>query len=156
MLISLRPSLRRVFLLLILLGVLLGLGFYTFYFAQGLSYLSNDPKVCVNCHVMQEQYDGWQKSSHHAVATCNDCHAPHNAIGKYLTKAENGFRHSMAFTLQNFHEPIQIRKKNAEILNGTCLYCHGDFVGNTLNHGVSDLKNMPCTKCHSSVGHGVK
>src|SRR5262245_623919 len=55
-----------------LVGVLVGIGGYTVHYAGALSYLSDDPKACVNCHIMREQYDGWQKASHHAVATCND------------------------------------------------------------------------------------
>ena len=39
--------------------------------------------------VMREQYNGWQKASHHAVATCNDCHVLHEVVPKYLVKAEN-------------------------------------------------------------------
>jgi cytochrome c nitrite reductase small subunit len=38
---------------------------------------------------MNEQYEGWMKSSHRAVATCNDCHMPSNFLGKYATKASN-------------------------------------------------------------------
>ena len=91
------------------LGIVFGLGGYTFHYAEGLSYLGNDPRTCVNCHIMRDQYDGWQHASHHAVATCNDCHTPHDFIGKYATKAENGFWHSKGFTLQDFHEPIRIR-----------------------------------------------
>ena len=44
---------------------------------------------------MNEQYDGWIKSSHRSVAVCNDCHVPHNLIAKYATKGSNGF-----------HEPV--------------------------------------------------
>src|SRR5262245_39572166 len=87
-------------------GVAIGLGAYTFQFAEGTAYLSNDPKGCANCHIMREHYDGWQKASHHTVATCNDCHVPHDLAGKYLAKAENGFWHSYGFTLENFPEPI--------------------------------------------------
>ncbi len=58
----------------VLAGVVLGLGLYTFWYARGLSYFSSDPRACVNCHIMREQYDGWQKSSHSAFATCNACH----------------------------------------------------------------------------------
>jgi len=54
-------------------GVVLGTATYTTQYADGFSYLSNDPKACVNCHVMREPYDGWQKASHHATATCNGC-----------------------------------------------------------------------------------
>ncbi|MDZ4859404.1 MAG: NapC/NirT family cytochrome c [Candidatus Hydrogenedentes bacterium] len=46
------------------LGVLLGVGGYTFVYAKGTSYLTNDPRACANCHVMNEQYDGWMKASH--------------------------------------------------------------------------------------------
>jgi cytochrome c nitrite reductase small subunit len=63
-------------------GLLLGLGGYTFVYARGASYLTNDPQACVNCHVMREQFDGWQRSSHRRAAVCNDCHAPHDLFGK--------------------------------------------------------------------------
>jgi cytochrome c nitrite reductase small subunit len=82
----------------IAIGVVVGLGVYTFVYAKGASYLMNDPASCVNCHIMNEQYDGWLKSSHRAVATCNDCHMPANFLGKYATKASNGFWHSFYFT----------------------------------------------------------
>src|SRR3954469_4422436 len=96
-------------LLWVLSGVLLGAGTYTVYYGEGLSYLSNDPKACVNCHIMREQYDGWQKASHHAAAACNDCQVPHQTVPKYLVKAEDGFWHSRGFTLQDFPEPIRLR-----------------------------------------------
>jgi cytochrome c nitrite reductase small subunit len=57
------------------IGMAIGLGVYTFVYAKGASYLTNNPASCANCHIMNEQYDGWLKSSHRAVATCNDCHA---------------------------------------------------------------------------------
>ena len=99
--------------LAVLLGMLAGIGGFTFLYAEGLSYMSDDPRVCVNCHIMQPQYDSWQKASHHTVALCVDCHLPHDFIGKYLTKAENGYNHSKAFTLQDFHEPIMITARSS-------------------------------------------
>ena len=66
----------------------MGVGGYTFLYAEGFSYMSDDPAVCVNCHIMQPQYDSWQKASHHTVATCVDCHLPHDFFRKYLAKAE--------------------------------------------------------------------
>src|ERR1043166_1217103 len=100
----------------LLVGVVLGLGAYTFWYARGGAYFSADPKACVNCHIMNEQDDSWQKASHHAHATCIDCHLPHDLVGKYVAKAENGFLHSKAFTLEDFHEPIRISERNARIL----------------------------------------
>lgn len=132
--------------LAVLLGVLAGLGGFTFLYAEGLSYMSDDPKVCVNCHIMQPQYDAWQKASHHNVATCVDCHLPHGFFRKYLAKGENGFHHSAAFTLQNFHEPIVMTPKNAAILQETCVTCHA-----ALMHGKEEAR---CVHCHRNVGHG--
>ena len=77
---------------------------------------------------MREQYDGWQKASHHARATCNDCHVPQDALGKYVTKAKHGWRHSKAFTLQDFHEPIRIRPEDLAIVNDNCARCHAGTV----------------------------
>src|SRR3989338_767112 len=94
------------------MGALLGLGLYTFFYAQGFSYLLNEPEACMNCHIMREHYDSWVKASHHAAATCNDCHVPHGFPEKYLTKLDNGWNHSKRFTLQNFQEPIRIRPVN--------------------------------------------
>ena len=51
-----------------ILGVAVGLAAYTFVYAKGYSYLTNNPAACANCHVMQAQYDAWMKSSHHSVA----------------------------------------------------------------------------------------
>src|SRR6187431_3155825 len=113
-------------LVAVLVGVALGQAAYTFRYAEGLSYLSADPKACINCHIMQPQYDGWLKGSHHNVAKCVDCHLPHDLIGKYYTKAENGFWHSKGFTLQDFHEPIKMRPVSQRILHHSCLHCHAD------------------------------
>ena len=142
------------FALSALVGVMVGQGAYTFYYAHGWSYLSNDPRACVNCHIMRDEYDGWQKSSHHAVATCNDCHVPHDFIGKWLTKAENGYHHSKAFTLQDFHEPIRIRPGNAGVLNENCRYCHREFVREIVAHRVDKFEELYCVRCHDNVGHG--
>lgn len=136
------------------IGVVLGLGGYTFHYGQGTSYFSNDPTACVNCHIMREHYDGWQKASHHAVAKCNDCHLPHDLVGKYLAKAENGFFHSKGFTLQDFHEPIRIHKKNALIVHNNCIDCHKELVSEQLRYGAFDDLSNYCVRCHQSVGHG--
>ena len=78
---------RALFAIAVLvLGAALGLGTYTFAYARGWAYMTDDPRACANCHVMNEQYDGWIKSSHRSVAVCNDCHVPHSLVAKYATK----------------------------------------------------------------------
>ncbi len=56
----------------ILFGLVGGIGIYTFVYADGGAYLRDDPGACANCHIMWDQYDGWTKGSHKAVATSND------------------------------------------------------------------------------------
>ncbi len=139
----------------VVVGMALGTGSYTYYYGEGFSYFSSDPRACVNCHIMRDHYDGWSKASHHAVATCNDCHTPHDFLGKYWTKAENGFWHSKAFTLQDFHDPLVIRPKNARVLQGSCVSCHAEMVANIIEHEVlEDGGAAYCVRCHASVGHG--
>ncbi|HMP69513.1 MAG TPA: cytochrome c nitrite reductase small subunit [Pirellulaceae bacterium] len=135
-----------------LIGSTAGLGAFTFNYGGGTSYLSNDPASCANCHIMQSHYDSWQNSSHRNVATCNDCHLPHDFMGKWFTKADNGLLHSWAFTMGNFHEPIQIKPRNRRVTQNACLYCHQDFVHAMLPvQEQGDMLN--CTHCHYSVGH---
>ncbi len=158
---------RRLFFLSVLAsvfaGVFLGSGAYTFVAAHGTSYLSNDPQTCVNCHVMREEYDGWLKGPHHAVAVCNDCHLPHdNVVHKLFVKASNGYHHSKAFTAQDFQEPIRIKPGNAEVLEANCIRCHGGLVGEITAHGTLGMPTDPgrkadlygCVQCHQDAGHG--
>ena len=138
---------------MVLLGVALGLGGYTFAYAKGWSYLTNDPRACANCHVMNEQYDGWLKGSHRSVAVCNDCHVPHDLVGKYYTKARNGFWHSFYFTTQTFHEPIEATPASRAITEKRCRECHGPVVEAMGTPAHAGSREVSCIRCHGSVGH---
>jgi cytochrome c nitrite reductase small subunit len=133
-------------------GIFFGVGGYTFIYARGASYMTNDPAACVNCHVMNEQYDGWRKGSHRAVAVCNDCHAPHDIAGKYFTKALNGWNHSYAFTTGNFPDPIRITPRNREIAVKACLHCHA-AVTHVMVPSLDREPPRDCLRCHARVGH---
>ena len=147
-------SSRILIVLAVAVGLLAGIGGFTILYAEGFSYMSDDPRVCVNCHIMQPQYDSWQKASHHTVATCVSCHLPHGLIGKYVSKAENGYHHSKAFTLQNFHEPIRITAKASRILQENCVNCHGALVHLQMAGSTKASDELRCVHCHRSVGHG--
>jgi len=141
--------------LALLAGVFIGLGGYTLVYADAFSYMSADPKVCANCHIMGAEYDSWQKSSHHHVAVCNDCHLPRDFIGKYVTKALNGFNHAKAYTLQDFAEPIAIKPFNSAIVQENCLACHRALVQEaTMARGPAE--EAACVHCHSTAGHGER
>jgi cytochrome c nitrite reductase small subunit len=139
----------------LVVGAAAGVGAYTFIYAQGASYLTNDPEACVNCHVMREQFDGWVKSSHRAVAVCNDCHTPPGHVAKYMTKAQNGFWHSFAFTTGRFPDEIYITERNHQVTERACRKCH-DLVVQEIDgpHAEKTAKDqLSCIKCHRSVGH---
>jgi cytochrome c nitrite reductase small subunit len=134
-------------------GVVLGLGLYTLAYGEGLAYLSDDPRACANCHVMREQYEGWQKGSHRTAATCNDCHVPHDFLGRWWIKARNGFWHSYYFTSGTFKEPIRATPVSRKVAEANCRRCHEAVVQamGTPSHAGSD--EISCIRCHSSVGH---
>lgn len=132
-------------------GFLAGLGGYTFRYAEGTSYLSDDPEACVNCHVMRDQFESWNHSSHRNWATCNDCHTPTAFVGKWFTKAVNGYNHSVKFTTGHFPEPIVIRERNRRIALDNCVQCHAILVSQMAVHpGRAELD---CVFCHGNVGH---
>lgn len=166
----------------LLVGAFTGLGIFTFDYAEGTSYLSSDSRACANCHVMQNHYDAWVKSSHSKFAQCNDCHAPHNFVGKWYCKSRNGYFHSKAFTLQNFHEPIMIHDYNRNVVEQNCRRCHQELVHpidvfprhnstgqNSTDQDLTILdpalldsiglgstgheERLSCIRCHADVGH---
>lgn len=136
-----------------LCGTFLGVAGGAFVHGEGGSYLSDDPRACVNCHVMRDQFDGWQKASHHAHATCNDCHVPTGFFAKYFVKAEHGLRHSYGFTFDDFHEPIRITASSRAVVLENCVRCHQAMVADIAHAGGSpDVSD--CIRCHTNVGHG--
>lgn len=139
-------------LLSISIGIMVGLGATTFFYAKGYSYLSDDPEACKNCHIMNDEYGSWLKSSHRSAATCNDCHTPKSFAGKWFTKGLNGWNHSYAFTSGDYHIPIQVNKRNRDIAEENCRYCHQMVVSNLTFHETENSK-IECTSCHRSVGH---
>jgi cytochrome c nitrite reductase small subunit len=136
----------------IAIGIVSGLGGYTFLYAKGASYLTDNPAACANCHIMQEQYDGWIKASHRATAVCNDCHTPPGFIAKYAAKASNGFWHSFAFTTGHFPEPLRIGARNRAIAEQACRNCHRDIV-EAIEGPHDEGDKLLCIRCHSEVGH---
>ncbi len=138
----------------VLLGTTVGVGAYTFAYAKGWSYLTDDAAACANCHIMRQEYDGWLKSSHRAVAVCNDCHTPKNFLGKYATKASNGFWHSFYFTTGVYEDNIQIKQRSREIVEEACRHCHNEIVEAIEgSHPAGTNQQLACLRCHISVGH---
>ena len=161
----------------VLVGMAGGLGAFTFGYARGYSYLGHDPAACANCHIMNEHYSAWLKGSHRSVATCNDCHTPHNLVGKYAVKAKNGFWHSFYFTVGGYPDPLRITEGNRQVTEAACRHCHTEMT-EAIDHGAGTVSQpshastptgsggsahasrsdepISCIRCHKYVGHWVR
>jgi len=100
---------------------------------------------------MNDNYASWRVSSHRTVP-CNDCHIPHDFVRKYAAKAENGFRHSWAFTFADV-QALRITARDSRNLQENCVRCHAASVDRILKSG--DVKNLNCSRCHRGSGHAL-
>lgn len=145
----------------VVLGILLGLSLYLFKASNAVSYLSDEPETCINCHVMNPQYATWNHSSHREHATCNDCHVPHdNVFHKYAFKAKDGLRHAKAFTLRQEPQVIQIKEEGIKVVQENCKRCH-ESLNENISAGDISLSDVHkgngklCWECHREVPHGT-
>ncbi|BCR05303.1 c-type cytochrome [Desulfuromonas versatilis] len=128
-----------------------------------LSYLSSDPKVCINCHTMNTHYATWQHSSHREEATCVDCHLPRDSfLNKMIAKSRDGFNHSLAMTLGSYGSNLRVTDDAARRIQDNCISCHQEAVSQMLanselyQHGDADVQmGRRCWDCHREVPHGT-
>ncbi|TDN96327.1 cytochrome c nitrite reductase small subunit [Sunxiuqinia elliptica] len=142
------------------LGVFSGLFMLSVYLSKAHSYLSDDPKTCVNCHIMAPQYATWNHSSHREVTNCNDCHVPHNNVfNKYYFKAKDGLRHATMFTLRKEPQVIFIHEAGAEVVHQNCVRCHENQLMDAqqsvcIANYKENRTERKCWDCHREVPHG--
>ena len=145
---------------IILLGAISGLSLYAMVESKAISYLSDDPKTCANCHVMTPQYTTWKNSSHREWAKCNDCHVPHdNVFNKYYFKAKDGLYHATIFTARAEPDVIKMQEASQKVVQDNCIRCHVQQVTQTKYAGfLEDHKEnrtkRQCWSCHKQVPHG--
>lgn len=150
---------RLIVPLFIIGGLLAGLGVYTAYMSRALSYLSDDPSACVNCHIMAPYYQSWNHSSHAKWATCNDCHVPDGFFSGYMFKAQDGLYHAAMFTLKAEPQVIRPRDASNEVIMGNCVRCHTQLNTEFVKTGMvayADVKSgrqKACWDCHREVPH---
>lgn len=143
----------------VLMGVFFGLAAYAIYISKAPSYLSDNPETCINCHVMNPQFNDWAHSSHRNVATCNDCHVPHdNIFSKYLFKAKDGLRHATIFTLRSEPQVIYILDEGKRAVQANCVRCHErttgmEYLGSVLPGYHNHLQERHCLDCHRETPH---
>lgn len=154
------PPKKWKFPVLIITGSIIGLIAFIIYTSNAVSYLSDNPETCINCHIMVPQYATWQHSSHRENATCNDCHVPHNNIfNKYYFKAKDGLRHASMFTLRMEPQVIFIHEAGKNVVHNNCIRCHNELLTDSklntqTNFKHYDKSERECWECHREVPHG--
>jgi cytochrome c nitrite reductase small subunit len=160
LIIWLKPPLPWRMPVIVLLGIFFGLGLYVIYISKATSYLGDKPETCINCHVMIPHYANWAHNSHGRVATCNDCHVPHNNVfAKYFFKAKDGLNHATMFTLRLEPQVIIMEEETREMVEGNCIRCHEKTVGKEFMMAVQPnyhnyLEERYCLDCHRETPHG--
>ena len=144
-------------------AAVIGLSGYLVAESKMLSYLSTDPKVCINCHAMNAHYASWQHSSHREVASCVDCHLPHDSlVNKLVAKAKDGFNHATAFTFGSYEANLRVTDDAARRIQDNCIACHEEMVSQMVKvsqlydrHESQVAMGRPCWECHRQLPHGT-
>lgn len=148
------------------LSVLAAVGMFSYvgYASNMMSYLSEDPKVCINCHTMNTEYATWQHSSHRERASCVECHLPRGSlVDKILAKSRDGFKHSFAMTFRTYEgENIRISDAAKHRIQANCISCHREIVSQIMDNsklyqtaGAGRQMDRKCWSCHRDVPHGT-
>ncbi len=142
---------------IIILGAFTGLFFYLLKISNATSYLSDDPRVCINCHIMTPQFATWSHSAHRSVTDCNACHVPHDSfLRKYYFKASDGLRHSTIFSLRKEPQSIYIREAGKRVVQENCLRCHASLFSDGPGmpwEAMAGRRDRQCLECHRYTPH---
>ncbi len=143
-----------------LIAVFLGIGLFLAKEGEVVSYMSDNPEACVNCHVMTPVYNAWMHSSHREWANCNDCHVPHdNIVNKYFFKAKDGLYHASIFTLRAEPDVIKMQEASQKVVQDNCIRCHVQQVTQTkydgwIDNHAENRTERQCWSCHKEIPHG--
>ncbi len=156
----------------VLIAVIVGLAAYLVHVSKATSYLSDDPKTCVNCHIMAPQYATYAHSSHREWANCNDCHVPHKWTDKIVRKVQAS-KEIFAFLMGNIstEEKFYARRKHLAIRewqrmkendSQECRNCHNFDFMDFSEQGPRSVKqhstalangDKTCVDCHKGIAH---
>jgi predicted CXXCH cytochrome family protein len=132
-------------LLIGLVAVGLGIGSLHLY-----DYTENDPKFCLNCHLMKDTFHSWETSVHKSI----NCHTCHHA---------NLYEKNMMFFKMIVERPTEVSDRAHDktiVPSEKCVTCHQkenlevSQVTRSQGHSLHWFKeNIECASCHAFKGH---
>ncbi|MBZ4687884.1 MAG: cytochrome c nitrite reductase small subunit [Clostridia bacterium] len=109
------------------------------------------PQFCGSCHFMGPWAQTWYHSAHREVASCNDCHIPHDFVRGSFYKAYTGSRDVVLTIAGKVPTAFYITEHGSQVVHENCLSCHGELmriVGDTKKGG-----GKYCFECHRNTPH---
>lgn len=147
---------------------------------NGVMHVTSTNEFCYGCHIGSDTIvEEYQVSSHFQnergfVATCADCHIPHEFVPKLITKvkATGDVYHQLVgtITLENFesHRPAQAQgvwDRMNDNDSRACRHCHNpDLWQRSLqparaqishNPAFWEEKDLTCISCHKGLAHAL-
>ncbi|KJS21391.1 MAG: cytochrome C nitrite reductase [Clostridiaceae bacterium BRH_c20a] len=116
-----------------------------------LNNMLDGPEFCGSCHFMEPWVETWYHSAHREVASCGDCHIPHDLVRGAFYKAYTGSRDALETITGQIPRSFLISGHGSEVVHENCLSCHSDLlriVGDT-----KDEEGVYCFRCHRNTPH---
>lgn len=115
-----------------------------------VAHATDGPDFCGSCHVMESEVDSYLHASHREVASCGDCHIPHDIITGSYYKAYTGVKDA-AFVMMGKTEHVEAGDLAKQIIQNNCLSCHSDLM--SMVGDTKDEYGRYCFDCHTTVRH---
>jgi cytochrome c nitrite reductase small subunit len=108
---------------------------------------SGRPDFCVQCHVMEAEYEAWIHVGAHRRKLCVDCHLPNeNMTLHYVWKGITGLKDALFFYSGRVPERIMLTSHGEKVLQANCVRCHEMAVS------LMDT-DRKCWSCHRRISH---
>jgi cytochrome c nitrite reductase small subunit len=108
---------------------------------------SDQPSFCVQCHVMESEYDAWAHAGAHRRKMCVDCHLPNGNAGvHYVWKSIDGMKDVALFYSGSVPEKIRLTAHGERVLQENCIRCHEQTVAQ-----IDQQRH--CWECHRRIMH---
>ena len=131
-----------------------------------------EPTSCAMCHEMQDAYDSWARSPHHANpsgvrVTCVSCHLPprEDHFDHLTAKAWSGTKDACVHFFGDYDARASRRTVLQTMPSQRCLHCHDNLLAMPRSsavgvvHGLAvertDDRRHACVACHDAL-HGPK